>query len=96
MRALRILLIVVVILGGLFVLADRLAVGFAEDQLFGMDDMDPVRRVTAKARVDDAADDPLERKRLRDLPIGVDRSKVPFGEPPGNTIDHRHDRRVGP
>ncbi len=32
MRALRILLIVVVILGGLFVLADRLAVGFAEDE----------------------------------------------------------------
>ncbi|MEV8435540.1 DUF2993 domain-containing protein [Streptomyces sp. HUAS 31] len=33
MRALRILLIVVVILGGLFVLADRLAVGFAEDEV---------------------------------------------------------------
>ncbi|MET9391681.1 DUF2993 domain-containing protein [Streptomyces sp. NPDC006624] len=32
MRALRILLIFVVILGGLFVLADRLAVGFAEDE----------------------------------------------------------------
>ncbi|WP_328872281.1 DUF2993 domain-containing protein [Streptomyces sp. NBC_00287] len=32
MRALRITLIVVVILGGLFVLADRLAVGFAEDE----------------------------------------------------------------
>ncbi|MER7576375.1 DUF2993 domain-containing protein [Streptomyces sp. NPDC126514] len=32
MRALRILLIVVVVLGGLFVLADRLAVGFAEDE----------------------------------------------------------------
>ncbi|KAB1140594.1 DUF2993 domain-containing protein [Streptomyces luteolifulvus] len=32
MRALRILLIVVVILGGLFVIADRLAVGFAEDE----------------------------------------------------------------
>ncbi|WP_041821776.1 LmeA family phospholipid-binding protein [Streptomyces davaonensis] len=32
MRALRISLIVVVILGGLFVLADRLAVGFAEDE----------------------------------------------------------------
>ncbi|WP_432158282.1 MULTISPECIES: LmeA family phospholipid-binding protein [unclassified Streptomyces] len=32
MRALRILLIVTVILGGLFVLADRLAVGFAEDE----------------------------------------------------------------
>jgi len=32
MRALRILLILVVILGGLFVLADRLAVGFAEDE----------------------------------------------------------------
>lgn len=29
MRALRILLVVVVILGGLFVLADRLAVNFA-------------------------------------------------------------------
>ncbi|MFI6008004.1 DUF2993 domain-containing protein [Streptomyces sp. NPDC051243] len=35
MRALRILLIVVVILGGLFVLADRLAVGFAEDEAAG-------------------------------------------------------------
>ncbi|MFE6335488.1 DUF2993 domain-containing protein [Streptomyces sp. NPDC057806] len=33
MRALRILLIVVVVLGGLFVLADRLAVGFAEDEV---------------------------------------------------------------
>jgi hypothetical protein len=33
MRALRILLILVVILGGLFVLADRLAVGFAEDEV---------------------------------------------------------------
>ncbi|MFF5183663.1 DUF2993 domain-containing protein [Streptomyces sp. NPDC000345] len=32
MRALRILLIVVVILGGLFVLADRLAVNFAENE----------------------------------------------------------------
>ncbi|MEU0738097.1 DUF2993 domain-containing protein [Streptomyces sp. NPDC006134] len=32
MRALRILLIVVVILGGLFVAADRLAVNFAEDE----------------------------------------------------------------
>ncbi|GKQ36972.1 DUF2993 domain-containing protein [Streptomyces sp. A012304] len=32
MRALRILLIVVVVLGGLFVLADRLAVNFAEDE----------------------------------------------------------------
>lgn len=35
MRALRILLIVTVILGGLFVLADRLAVGFAEDEAAG-------------------------------------------------------------
>ncbi|MGW1544546.1 LmeA family phospholipid-binding protein [Streptomyces sp. NPDC002309] len=33
MRALRVLLIVVVILGGLFVAADRLAVGFAEDEV---------------------------------------------------------------
>ncbi|WP_406493819.1 DUF2993 domain-containing protein [Streptomyces sp. NBC_01604] len=32
MRALRILLILVVIIGGLFVLADRLAVNFAEDE----------------------------------------------------------------
>ncbi|GJF23571.1 MULTISPECIES: DUF2993 domain-containing protein [Streptomyces] len=32
MRALRILLVVVVILGGLFVIADRIAVNFAEDQ----------------------------------------------------------------
>lgn len=32
MRALRIILIVVVILGGLFVIADRVAVGFAEDK----------------------------------------------------------------
>ncbi|NGO13440.1 DUF2993 domain-containing protein [Streptomyces sp. HC44] len=32
MRALRILLIVAVILGGLFVIADRVAVGFAEDE----------------------------------------------------------------
>ncbi|MFG2027620.1 DUF2993 domain-containing protein [Streptomyces sp. NPDC048825] len=32
MRALRILLIVTVILGGLFVIADRVAVGFAEDE----------------------------------------------------------------
>ena len=32
MRALRILLIFVVILGGLFVIADRVAVGFAEDE----------------------------------------------------------------
>ena len=32
MRALRILLIVAVILGGLFVMADRVAVGFAEDE----------------------------------------------------------------
>jgi hypothetical protein len=32
MRALRILLVVVVILGGLFVIADRIAVTFAEDQ----------------------------------------------------------------
>ncbi|MFF4354200.1 DUF2993 domain-containing protein [Streptomyces sp. NPDC001530] len=32
MRALRIILIVVVILGGLFVIADRVAVGFAEDE----------------------------------------------------------------
>ncbi|MET7601842.1 DUF2993 domain-containing protein [Streptomyces avermitilis] len=32
MRALRILLIIAVILGGLFVIADRVAVGFAEDQ----------------------------------------------------------------
>ncbi|GAA2618416.1 DUF2993 domain-containing protein [Streptomyces vastus] len=32
MRALRILLIVAVILGGLFVVADRVAVGFAEDE----------------------------------------------------------------
>jgi hypothetical protein len=35
MRALRILLVVVVILGGLFVLADRLAVNFAEDEAAG-------------------------------------------------------------
>lgn len=35
MRALRILLIIAVILGGLFVLADRLAVGFAEDEAAG-------------------------------------------------------------
>ncbi|WP_338897474.1 DUF2993 domain-containing protein [Streptomyces sp. TG1A-60] len=33
MRALRILVIVAVILGGLFVVADRLAVGFAEDEV---------------------------------------------------------------
>ncbi|MCZ9342014.1 DUF2993 domain-containing protein [Streptomyces sp. TRM76130] len=33
MRALRILLIVVVVLGGLFVAADRLAVSFAEDEV---------------------------------------------------------------
>src|SRR5690349_14784279 len=33
MRALRILLVVVVILGGLFVLADRLAVNFAEGEV---------------------------------------------------------------
>ncbi|MEU6228696.1 DUF2993 domain-containing protein [Streptomyces sp. NPDC047042] len=33
MRALRILLIAAVVLGGLFVLADRLAVGFAEDEV---------------------------------------------------------------
>jgi hypothetical protein len=33
MRALRILLIVAVILGGLFVIADRVAVGFAEDEV---------------------------------------------------------------
>lgn len=32
MRALRIFLIVIVILGGLFVIADRVAVGFAEDK----------------------------------------------------------------
>ncbi|MEU9284205.1 DUF2993 domain-containing protein [Streptomyces sp. NPDC048275] len=32
MRALRIILIVAVILGGLFVIADRVAVGFAEDE----------------------------------------------------------------
>ncbi|MEV0227460.1 DUF2993 domain-containing protein [Streptomyces sp. NPDC050704] len=32
MRALRILLIVTVVLGGLFVIADRVAVGFAEDE----------------------------------------------------------------
>ncbi|GGY96096.1 LmeA family phospholipid-binding protein [Streptomyces poonensis] len=32
MRALRILIVVAVILGGLFVVADRVAVGFAEDQ----------------------------------------------------------------
>jgi len=32
MRALRILLIVTVVLGGLFVIADRIAVGFAEDE----------------------------------------------------------------
>ncbi|WP_028804341.1 DUF2993 domain-containing protein [Streptomyces sp. 142MFCol3.1] len=32
MRALRIILIVVVVLGGLFVIADRVAVGFAEDE----------------------------------------------------------------
>ncbi|MEV0558568.1 DUF2993 domain-containing protein [Streptomyces sp. NPDC050597] len=32
MRALRILLIVTVILGGLFIIADRVAVGFAEDE----------------------------------------------------------------
>lgn len=32
MRALRILLIVAVVLGGLFIAADRLAVGFAEDE----------------------------------------------------------------
>ena len=32
MRALRIILIVTVILGGLFVIADRVAVGFAEDE----------------------------------------------------------------
>lgn len=32
MRALRIFLIVAVILGGLFVIADRVAVGFAEDE----------------------------------------------------------------
>ena len=32
MRALRILVIVAVILGGLFVIADRVAVGFAEDE----------------------------------------------------------------
>ncbi|EGX59450.1 hypothetical protein SZN_12628 [Streptomyces zinciresistens K42] len=35
MRALRILLIVTVMFGGLFVLADRLAVGFAEDKAAG-------------------------------------------------------------
>lgn len=35
MRALRILLILVVIVGGLFVLADRLAVNFAEDEVAG-------------------------------------------------------------
>ncbi|MFC5217950.1 DUF2993 domain-containing protein [Streptomyces coerulescens] len=35
MRALRIFLIVVIVLGGLFVLADRLAVGFAEDEVAG-------------------------------------------------------------
>ncbi|MEV6169032.1 DUF2993 domain-containing protein [Streptomyces sp. NPDC051954] len=35
MRALRILLIVLVILGGLFVAADRLAVNFAEDEVAG-------------------------------------------------------------
>jgi hypothetical protein len=33
MRALRILLIIVVILGGLFVAADRLAVHFAEGEV---------------------------------------------------------------
>ncbi|MGW3653873.1 LmeA family phospholipid-binding protein [Streptomyces sp. NPDC000878] len=33
MRALRILLIVAVVLGGLFVIADRVAVGFAEDEV---------------------------------------------------------------
>ncbi|MFB8247458.1 DUF2993 domain-containing protein [Streptomyces sp. NPDC055952] len=33
MRALRILLIFVVVLGGLFVIADRVAVGFAEDEV---------------------------------------------------------------
>lgn len=32
MRALRIILIVTVILGGLFVIADRVAVGFAENK----------------------------------------------------------------
>ncbi|MFE1801765.1 MULTISPECIES: LmeA family phospholipid-binding protein [unclassified Streptomyces] len=32
MRALRILLIVTIVLGGLFVIADRVAVGFAEDE----------------------------------------------------------------
>lgn len=32
MRALRIILILVVVLGGLFVIADRVAVGFAEDK----------------------------------------------------------------
>ncbi|MGP4046323.1 LmeA family phospholipid-binding protein [Streptomyces sp. 2A115] len=35
MRALRIILIVTVILGGLFVIADRVAVGFAEDEAAG-------------------------------------------------------------
>lgn len=35
MRALRILVIVTVILGGLFVIADRVAVGFAEDEVAG-------------------------------------------------------------
>lgn len=32
MRALRIFLILVIVLGGLFVIADRVAVNFAEDQ----------------------------------------------------------------
>ncbi|WP_329300440.1 DUF2993 domain-containing protein [Streptomyces sp. NBC_00659] len=35
MRALRITLILVIVLGGLFVLADRVAVGFAEDEAAG-------------------------------------------------------------
>ncbi|NEY33532.1 LmeA family phospholipid-binding protein [Streptomyces sp. PRKS01-65] len=95
MRALRTLLIVVVILGGLFVAADRLAVGFAEDEV-----ADRVRAAEDLATTPDVSIEgfpfltQLAGGELDEVKVGIDGYEAATGD--GTTIridDLRADMR---
>ncbi|MGW0754946.1 LmeA family phospholipid-binding protein [Streptomyces sp. NPDC002814] len=81
MRALRILLIVVVILGGLFVAADRLAVNFAEDEAAGK--LQTTENLAAKPDVSIKGFPFLTQVlggELDDVEIGIKNYEAPAGD----------------
>ncbi|MEW2163306.1 DUF2993 domain-containing protein [Streptomyces sp. NPDC007084] len=90
MRALRILLILVIVLGGLFVIADRVAVNFAEDRA--------ADRIKSSEGLADTPDVSIEgfpfltqvfASRLDDVKVGIEDYEAQTGTSAGTVrIDH--------